>query len=565
MGRVTPPTDAQDDDWVRCPICGAEYKLRRVLEYVPPRLEVIDEPVAPSPGRMPSWDAAAAPAMAPAPIPVAAPEIAAPRGQLPEVELLATPPTNPNASATSADVADESDDLTFDESLLLDDSDLLDESEGTLEHPGSASVPFESMSDSVFDQAVSSDSSANAQFAEADRDENEFGNNGPASNDNDPVVFEARGRGANRRTRRSNPLFMIAGIVGGGVLGLAIGYAILMWVFAKDPFSLGDTLPGFLVPSALRSRADLTRTQPSEPAGGQSQADDSSEQSSQEPSVVPFDQLSKTAGDDAQGGPPTEPSPSPDTAATSTDSVESSLPPPVIDPLANEVKEPTGPALTDTGAKPETTANAAGDDHVGLISERKTTAEQLQAAISAARSATEAAITMPANADQRQKNAANLDYYTSLSRVADVFTHFQAGDDAERQQGLADVRQTLAGAAPTAQQLAVLAALGNFWFKSPQGDGAVLVGTVKDSKPSGKLVVSQVEPLGGGAPIPVVSLASLAEDPKRPVLIAGTIVKNPAENLAGYQGTAERVVWAAVAFDPESAASPQPDGASKGQ
>jgi hypothetical protein len=83
----------------------------------------------------------------------------------------------------------------------------------------------------------------------------------------------------------------------------------------------------------------------------------------------------------------------------------------------------------------------------------------------------------------------------------------------------------------------------------------VLTGMVKDSKPSGKLFESAVQSLGkplkGEPPLlMVVSASPLTDDPSRPVLVAGTIVKQPATNLRGYEGSAERVVWSAVAIDP---------------
>ena len=38
----------------------------------------------------------------------------------------------------------------------------------------------------------------------------------------------------------------------GGVLGLAVGYGILLWVFKTDPFDLAKHLPAVLVPDGLK-------------------------------------------------------------------------------------------------------------------------------------------------------------------------------------------------------------------------------------------------------------------------------------------------------------------------
>jgi hypothetical protein len=73
----------------------------------------------------------------------------------------------------------------------------------------------------------------------------------------EPMENSGRARPAGssprKRLRRGNPLVVLLGIVAGGLLGLTAGYAVLMWVFGRDPFELAPKLPEMLVPAALRA------------------------------------------------------------------------------------------------------------------------------------------------------------------------------------------------------------------------------------------------------------------------------------------------------------------------
>ena len=99
-----------------------------------------------------------------------------------------------------------------------------------------------------------------------------------------------------RKGRGKNPLVMIGGIVVGGVLGLAIGYAILMWVFTKDPFSLAAKLPDFLVPAALKP-AGNARVAQFAPANGGANDSGSNDNDSNNGTA-------REAGDGAKSGQP---------------------------------------------------------------------------------------------------------------------------------------------------------------------------------------------------------------------------------------------------------------------
>jgi hypothetical protein len=618
------PTGAADGHWVRCPICGAEYRLSDLQQYESPVLELIDPPAVPAEGRVPQWGAVAA-GTVDAASGLAATAVAAPAGDLPEIEMLVPPPAGNVEPFVSADVTDDTEVITFDDSLLLDEPTDALPGQGPPTLPANVPPAMEMSDDDFFKVMSGGEAADNRRLTDAEfegpEDDTlepyEFGDvpEGAAPVDTgadaheavtafEPVEAENRSRSGDfgfpprRRSRRGNPIVMGLGVIGGGVLGLAIGYAILMWGFSKDPFALGPKLPDVLVPAALRSTND-TRVVQYAPAdkdtsGGMSDSEDTSSQDRQsnlddEPlfplpgeattrelsSKLPTDSAVATdssANDLSPGDASLTKTiePKKDDLATETDSTakmpgtdldsekSKSATVPYRDPLANPFGD-----LGTTEPKIDPTAGGHAPARyeafkVGPTVKRSISAEELMTAVGAARPTTEAAVTLPANAELAKRIAVNREYYSNLAKVAEALAHFDRGADSpEREKALDAAIGALLDAVPTSGQLAELGKLGGYWFANPDGEGIVLAGLVKDSKPSGKLIASVVQPLGkpfkGEPPlVTVISLAPLTDDPSRPVLVAGTIVNQPTENLRGYEGSAAKVVWSAIALDPTS-------------
>jgi hypothetical protein len=562
------PTGAEDGHWVRCPICGAEYRIVDLQQHEPPVLELIDEPAVPAEGRVPQWGAVAA-ATAETASGLAATEFATPAGDLPEIEMLVAPPVGIAEPVISADVTDDSEVVTFDDSLLLDEpTDVLSEDD-TLE-------PYEF--DDVPEGAARSESGADEQQAVTAFE---------------PVEAASQGRTGEfglpprRRSRRGSPIVMGLGVVGGGVLGLAIGYAILLWGFSKDPFALGPKLPDVLVPAALRSTSDSRVVQyaPANPDAsaqeGQSDLDDEplfpppNQPATSEPSnEMPTENAAteSSSNDITPDGAtlPKSAEPTKDDDATDTALPESSTRANTDSAKSNATRVPSGDPLpnpfgdleiTQPTIDPTAAGRAAGryeTFRIAPTANRSFSVEDLMAAVDAARPTTEAAVTLPANAELAKRIEVNREYYSNLAKVAEAFAHLdRSADSTEQDKAMDAAIGALLDAVPTSPQLAELGKLGGYWYANPKGDGIVLAGIVKDSKASGALVTSVVQPLGkplkGDPPlITVISPAPLTADPSRPVLVAGTIVNRPTENLRGYEGSAARVVWSAMALDPTS-------------
>ena len=351
------------------------------------------------------------------------------------------------------------------------------------------------------------------------------------------------------------------------MLGLAIGYAILMWGFSRDPFALGPKLPDFLVPAALRAGNQPIVAEPA-PAGDVARESGSS-------AVAPPGEQTDTQGDDSSSS-------FVDSAATKPSSE------PTVSPLTNDPSPARTTSYTPNAAEPATPADDQPIDRIGESALTETTAEtgppndrsavdlpkavgpraekryspqDLMAAVQSAKTTLQVAVSLPPAADQRKRNSVNRAYYKNLSKVAETLTYLDPGAGVqERETARAAAVDVFLDSVQTSAQLNEIGKLAGYWFGNPQGDGILLAGLIKDTKPSGDLVESVVQTLGKpmkGDPalITVVSQRPLAEAPGRAVLVAGTIVNHPSANLASYTGSPERVVWAAISIDPTARSS----------
>ncbi len=209
--QVSLPARASPAARVKCPLCSAEYALQDALNEMPPMLIVLD----PGPVEAAVMSEAA----------VGAELDAGSTGMLPEVEF----PDDAAAGGLPhfADDGDVADDRDF--------ADGVDDAEGRL-----------SLGDEAPDESGAM--IGGAMIGGALRDE--------ADGEGDDGEFDlGRGKdGASRPTaagrrgqRSSGGLGEMVKAVMGGVIGLAIGYYILLWL-GKDPMLLKSYLPDWLVP-----------------------------------------------------------------------------------------------------------------------------------------------------------------------------------------------------------------------------------------------------------------------------------------------------------------------------
>ena len=617
-GQVTMPADARTDGWVRCPICRAEYRAYHLLEFVPPEVELIDAPAHPFDENLPTWDAVAAASTAPDSA-LAASEIAAPAADLSDSlvletsDELAVAPVGATAGAiTAAECTDDSNVFTFDDSLLLDEpTDELPDLRssnlaGGAEEPSDLVAIGEAETDDQSDwhfavpvepPPLVQDASMPVDDLRATDDHRSavtiFDQAGSPPVTSVPPI----GLAPRRKSRRRNPVLMVLGVVGGGFLGLVIGYGILMWLFdpPKDPLRIAPQLPEFMVPKALRSAGEMRAAQT--PHEDQTSSDTATLRGEDESS----DPSSKQSFPDKEQLPPLEPfgeadATGPSKAETYTDrTVESphptNTPPeaaknkavPQKDPLADVFGESTTRATKASATEPLTNpfdAVAADEtskagppaadgghstnavhselpDQLGPVSDKHYTPDELLATVAAAKPTTESALTLPVDADAAQKKSVNGPFYVNLCKVAESLTFLEPPQDKQREgKATTAAIESILNAVPDRSRLEELGKLAGYWYERPPPTdknyckGIVLSGMVKQSKQRGKLVESVVETLGPPRELRVVSPSALTDDPSRPVLVIGAIIKDAAQNLRGYEGAATTVVWAAMAIDP---------------
>lgn len=285
-GLISVPAGADPSARVRCPLCRGEYLLQDALESAPPTLELIDAPAASTVG-------ARAGSSSPAELSVAA--------GLDDAELSLAPveeggvekspwsdPLRDEAIAPDvngrvewqspgefasaqppADAGRTSDSDAFD--FMADEA-------SDLETPLDAA-------DDLFGSGPAAEESETRGFREASADEElDFENFGhssaesisdesPASTEDEPFTLvgaentspsintgneseegasAAVAAGARGRKKSGSPLITVLGIVGGGLSGCVIAYAILLWLVGTDPLQIAPSLPEALVPSKLR-------------------------------------------------------------------------------------------------------------------------------------------------------------------------------------------------------------------------------------------------------------------------------------------------------------------------
>ncbi len=344
------------------------------------------------------------------------------------------------------------------------------------------------------------------------------------------------------RRRRSAGVGTLVGIVGGGVGGLLLGGYALLWLRggAVDVFQMGRWLPNSLLPAAMRSSADelevIAAVEPSSSGDDvQTRVADVSDES-QDADLTPVAVM---------GDPRAEPgaeSKLPNTEETLTDAEGVAAP---ESPLASERRWPVTPivgSLTD----------------VRLYSLEEFT-EAVVAGESAARRFAAGDLAEPESV--RDMGQA----YVELCALAERLTLTNPstfGSALITQQALAKAALRSAAAPSRRGDLAVVASR---WLEHVRrkNDGALFVGRVRDLRAVGPWTECQFEVTVGDRRVAVpVLMDKLKHSTGDEAGIAGVIVTNPQQRIAGYEGDAPLIVVAGDTFDPAAVKDEAPAAAS---
>ena len=216
---VSIPDDASLAAWMQCPLCRAEFILRDAFDLAPPALIVLDPgpPIAsiPTEGNASLMSETSS------------------SSEIPLVQF----PDQADDSGGLPHFADDEDDDSGDLHIPLAEEAPLD---------GGAMIGLGLNASGNGDSAPSASAVVNNDPIVADASF-DFGDPAPEGGEvGSGVGIES---GQPRKRRQTNMLLEMVKVVVGGVVGLAIGYYIMLWI-GEDPFNIADKLPSWLNPGA---------------------------------------------------------------------------------------------------------------------------------------------------------------------------------------------------------------------------------------------------------------------------------------------------------------------------
>lgn len=314
-------------------------------------------------------------------------------------------------------------------------------------------------------------------------------------------VEAPRGTVATRRRQSTSMLRTMFGVFMGGVMGLAIGYLGLLWIFhyvgrTDDPLDLAKFYPNIVKPAEFHSSA--AAPQPSEQPLA---ANDD---------IVP---LPATFGEENEV----------DQANFETEA-------PVADPTAS-----TGEAPAALDAPLEAAPIAKPATRIAIEGAPKYTAAEVQQATEAA-SAVAADLVADGPLDQRKGSS-----YATLAQLADAVTF---GEGNAQMSWKLPARQLFPQLFATPATQEDIAKIAGFWITSARRShgGIFFSGTPDAGRQQGTVVEYQVT-LPTGQVLTVLTPEPLTTTNSDPIVVVGSLVREPAEHIQGYTGSAETAVW----------------------
>lgn len=334
-------------------------------------------------------------------------------------------------------------------------------------------------------------------------------------------------RSGEPRRKRSLARTMIVTVFG-GVVGLALGYYVLLWIRGPeiDFLDLAKYLPKSSLPASFHS-ATTRSSDESAPNAAENLADTDTGAAAKAADARPEQQA-------AFNQPVALPK-------DTNNAVEHMTSPPAKDFAATHepavLEAPTAKAL----------AEDASRESVHVANAPSFTAAELTAALQAARAAQPGLVNGNFSDGDDVKNTKGKSYKV-VADLAQKATFAQDGnssvDSAKTdQEAIAFFRQMLFNR-HTSEEIAQIAPM---WISSPHRKigGVFFAGSVTHIDIMGSVVEYRVELQGGPAMVVLVPYTGgSVGGPLRPVGVAGWIVDKPAERVKGYTGTAPQAVFA---------------------
>ncbi|MCI0358934.1 MAG: hypothetical protein L0211_10685 [Planctomycetaceae bacterium] len=394
-----------------------------------------------------------------------------------------------------------------------------------------------------------------------------------------PVV-----KGARQEKREKNAVVELLKIVLGGLVGLTLGYFVLLWGFSMDVLDLGPKMAPYapwIVPAKFRGGPSQTTTASvdtsgdSTPNGGQASGKNGNGKRTRprEPQVM------EPVDDGVRGSSASEPASTADPSAADGGlggiTVEPGLKPilltePDLGPLLPEVNpKPSSPAAKPqpetspkaktkpkTKPKPKTEPKPEPDPEPAPLP----TADDLTSAVLAA-SETYTKVNEATGQPVEVRRQLFIEFYNSASDAGRIISHLEA-DSPELAEQAATLKTALAGLAEQPGKVSALKSLTDLNLPQRKHDeGVLLAGAVQEFAPAGTLFACKFQAGKSLTETTVVSATDPQETYKSgdELLLVGRVVEDPAKNLPGYEGDAERVVLLGYAVAvPKAETAPNP-------
>lgn len=318
-------------------------------------------------------------------------------------------------------------------------------------------------------------------------------------------------RGVVASRKRSSSLSMlrtVLGVVFGGVLGIAGGYLILLWILdfrgvTDDPLSLAGYYPDVVKPESFQSTPSPPAQRPQADRLASSEGDTSDDVGAM-PSFDDSSEVDQATYESELGG--------------------------EGDRVPERWKFPASPAQQDS-------EQPAAPPEVELTGVPTYTAGELQELITAAEQASPA-LTAGGDIDKSKGSS-----YATLAKLAEVLTFADANPDAEIKQQARSVFPPLFTGDETRRQIAQIA---GYWLNSPKRHhgGIFFSGSVDPGRQQGSVAEYNFT-LRTGQQLTVLTPEALTQrvSSASSIAVVGSVVDDPAAHIPGYTGSATQAVW----------------------
>jgi len=389
-----------------------------------------------------------------------------------------------------------------------------------------------------------------------------------------------------RQSRRRKPS-RVMGLVGyalSAVIGLGLGYIILLWILPNpetDFLDVAGKLPSWMVPLALRTEpADtevaITDVTSSPPIRGEVEQRLNSptspfsavEPRSTPPQAPPTTSPSVVGADSAASPPAAIPIAAPGDASTDASASEAaSVPQAPDEPASSGDSKPTLAAppttiastvnrppldgserLIPAGRDEEQPPPAETKEPVGPINAPRFSMSDVEEAVGSVRQSAAAL----RDIDPAQARKAKVRFYKQLYHMAGVLTLADSSSDQNHERKVHDdVRALAREIADDPQRRGELGTVARQWLslspaKRGEHQGVLLMGRVEQVVRQGTVYEIRVALPGSPQPITIVTAKDITLAPHNNIVVLGSIVEDAPQAIQGYSGAEPVVVWSGM-------------------